>query len=322
MAKPRPRANRQKPTAKYQTLVWSPPLRGLAPPIGSIWQLLGGSLKCLRRHGLFFACLLVIFLAGAGFLFWSLGLDPGLAGRQGQLEAIYGSGWLGQLYAAANQLEYLGQQLLASTDFNLYFGIWLILLSLTLISANRQLRRQPPKTVRATVRLAVDSLYFGPGQIVPYCLVLAFLLGQATPALLANAVATDLRAGGLLESNAAQAIALSAVLLVSWLSLYLVSGSVFGLIVASRPGLRPAAAWQTSWDLTTHRRLRVVACLVGGGVVGLLATALVMIPVLWLALAAAPLVFNIWLVLLAFWGHIYFFELYRALLEPPKGRQQ
>ena len=307
---------RQKPTAKYRTLVWSPPLRGLAPPIGSFWQLLAGSWRRLRRHWLLFTCLLVVFLAGAGFLFWSLGFDPGLADRQAQLELIQGDGWLGRLGIAADQLEYLGQQLLANTDFNFYFGIWLILLSLSLISANRQVQQRPPKTSRTKIRTAVDNLYFGPAQIVPYCLVLVFLIGQLTPALIANALATELRIGGLLDSNAAQFIALSVVLLISWLSVYLVSGSIFGLIVASRPGIRPAAAWQTSWDLTTHRRLQVVACLLGGGLAGMLATALVMIPVLWLALPAAPLVFNIWLVGLAFWGHSYFFELYQALIKP------
>ena len=307
---------RQKSTVKYRTLVWSPPLRGVGPPIDSFGYILLISLRRLRNNWPTFAWLLLIFLIGAGFLFW--GFDPSLdlASRQAQLEIIHGTSWAGRLSIATSQLQYLSQQLLANTDFNFYFGIWLIGLSLTLTSTSRRLRRQPPKSWRVAGRTALDGLYFGPAQLVPFCLVLAFLLGQLMPALIANAVATDLRAGGLLASNAAQLIALSVVGLITWLSLYLVAGSVFGLIVASRPGVRPAAAWQTSWDLTTHRRPQVAAYLLGGGLVGLLATGLIMIPVLWFALGVAALVFNGWLILLAFWWHLYFFELYQSLIKP------
>ena len=271
---------RQKQTAKYQTLVWSPPLKGIAQPLDSFGRLVVSSSRQLRRHWPTFGLLLVIFLLGAGFLFWGFGNQIDLVGRQEQLEIIHGTGWLGQLTIAGNQLQYLGQQLLENTDFNFYLGVWLIFLSLTIIHIRRQLQKQPRhQPLRAQASLGLDSVYFGPAQIVPFCLVLAFLIGQLLPALIANAVATDLRLGGLLDSNASQLIALSVVALIGWLSIYLVSGSIFGLIIATRPGVRPAAAWQTSWDLTIHRRAQSATYLIGGFLISLAATTLVMLPV-------------------------------------------
>ena len=310
---------RQKHTAKYQTLVWSPPLKGIAQPLDSFGRLVVSSSKQLHRHWPTFGLLLVIFLLGAGFLFWGFGNQVDLVGRQDQLEVIHGTGWLGQLTIAASQLQYLGQQLLENTDFNFYLAIWLIFLSLTIVHAQRQLqKRSRRQTLRAQASLGLDSLYFGPAQIVPFCLVLAFLIGQLLPALIANAVATDLRLGGLLDSNSSQLIALSVVALVGWLSIYLISGSIFGLIIATRPGVRPAAAWQTSWDLTIHRRAQAAAYLIGGFLVGLAATALVMLPVLIFLLSWATLIFNAWLIMIAIWWHLYFFEIYQSLIKPSK----
>lgn len=309
---------RQKQTAKYRTLVWSPPLKGIAQPIDSFGRLVLSSARQLRRHWPVFSLLLVIFLLGAGFLFWGFGGQADLAGRQEQLEIIHGAGWLGQLTIAANQLQHLGQLLLENTDFNFYLGVWLIFLSLIVIHVRRQLQKKPPASLKLQAKLALDSLYFGPAQIVPFCLVLAFLVGQILPALLANAVATDLRLGGLLDSNASQLIALSVVVLIGWLSFYLASGSVFGLIIATRTGVRPAAAWQTSWDLTIHRRAQAAAFLAGGFLLGLAATALVMLPVLIFLLPWATIIFNAWLIALAIWWHLYFFELYQSLIKPAK----
>lgn len=313
---------RQKQIAKYQTLVWSPSLKGIAQPIDSFGRLVLSSFRQLRRHWPVFGLLLVIFLLGAGFLFWGFSNQGDLTGRQEQLEIIHGGGWLGQLTIAANQLQYLGQLLLENTDFNFYLGIWLIFLSLIVIHARRQLQKKRPASLKTRIKLALDSFYFGPAQIVPFCLVLAFLVGQILPALLANAVATDLRLGGLLDSNASQLIALSVVVLIGWLSVYLASGSVFGLIIATRAGVRPAAAWQTSWDLTIHRRAQVAAFLVGGFLLGLAATALVMLPTLIFLLPWATIIFNAWLIALAIWWHLYFFELYRSLIKPAKSPAQ
>lgn len=273
----------------------------------------------MRRHWLVFGTLLTIFLLGAGFLFWGFGDQSDLFSRQEQLGALHGSSWIGKLSVAANQLQYLGQQLLNNTDFNFYLGVWLIFLSLSIIYTRRQLQKQPRRQKLTTqIKTGFDSLYFGPAQIVPFVLVLAFLFGQMLPALIVNAVATDLRLDGLLDSNASQLIALSVVILVGWLSIYLVSGSIFGLIVASRTGVRPAAAWQTSWDLTTHRRAQAAAYLVGGFLVGLAATVLFMIPVLIFLLSWATFIFNAWLIAVTIWWHLYFFELYQSLIKPAK----
>lgn len=312
------KSRRQKQTAKYRTLVWSPPLKGAAQPIDSFGRLLLTSFGRLRYHWPTFGLLLLVFLLGAGFLFWGFGNQADLAGRQEQLQLIYGTDWLGQLTIAANQLQHLGQLLLQNTDFNFYLGVWLIFLSLTTIHARRRLQQKPPASAKARLGQTVDSLYFGPAQIVPFCLVLAFLAGQILPALIANAVATDLRLAGLLDSNASQLIALSVVALVGWLSVYLVSGSVFGLIIATRTGVRPATAWQTSWDLTIHRRAQAAAHLIGSFLVGLAATALVMIPALIFLLAWATIIFNAWLIAIAIWWHLYFFELYQSLIKPAK----
>ena len=313
---------RQKPTTKYRTLVWSPSLKVVADPLDSFGHLFIASYRQLRRHWLTFGILLGVFWVGAGFLFWGFAIPVDLADRQAQLELIHGSGWLDQLTIAANQLRYLGQQLLENTDFNFYLVIWLVFLSLTIIRVRRQLQQTRSPSRLQQAKLSRDSLYFGLGQAVPFCLVLAFLAGQILPALVANAVATDLRLGGLLDSNASQLIALLVVVLIGWLSAYLVSGSIFGLIIASRPGTRPAMAWQTSWDLTTHRRAQTAAHLIGSCLVGLAATALLMLPTLIFWPSVAPIVFSAWLIIVTIWWHLYFFELYQSLIKPPKKPAQ
>ena len=304
---------RLKRQARYQSFVWMRPLAtDYIPSLGHLIRL---SFLDLKNNWIFFSILGVIFAAGLGFLWFGFGQYLDLDINQQRLESLFGDGGLDRIQIAFEQLQYIGSGLSdLSQNFNFYAAAFLTILSLTLISFGRRIQTEDRRQSQSP-RAVLDAIYFGSSQLIPYILVILFLFGQALPGLIANGIVVHLNTNGVLESNVETAVGLAGALWANLLCFYMISGSIFGLMIVSRPGSRPATSWQSSWDLTTNRRRRVSLYLIGAILVGLTATVVVMIPILIFLTAIAEYIFSIWLVGLFIWGHLYFGRLYQALLE-------
>ena len=301
---------------RSRSLVWTRSGLTRPAPVAGL-ALVKTSCRRLADNWPLFTGLGLLAWLGLALLIYGFGQHLDLATRQLELEQVWDGGWTDQLRISFDHLQFLTNYVTDLTvDFNFYSATVLIILSLILLFLARQIYDGRDRNRSMLSRLQT-AVYFGPAQIIPYLLSLAFLFGQALPALLANSLAANLRAGGLLESNASQFLVLAVVLLVNLFSLYLIASTVFALAIVSRPGVSPLAAWVTSWDLTAGRRLQATGWLVLALVLAVLATAIVMVPVLLFLLPVAEYVFYGWLLGLLFAGHIYFYELYRALLDRP-----
>ena len=172
-----------------------------------------------------------------------------------------------------------------------------------------------------------DGLYNAGSPILSTFLVALLLLVQMLPFALAlfgysAAVTTGLLASG---GVAAMLFWIAAVLL-SVISLYLMTSTVFALIIVTLPGMYPFKAIKTAGDLVVGRRLRLLLRFIWLAISVSLAWVLVMIPVilidmwiksLWSAINWVP---TIPLVLLSLssltivWVSSYVYLLYRKVV--------
>lgn len=267
------------------------------------WDLMMNNKKLILLHGLVFAILYGLLVRGLG---QNLGLQDLKTsftdGFSGAYKELIGSfSLLGVLFTTANT---------TSTEVASVYQVFLfMIMSLSTLWLVRNIRGGEPEI---KVR---DAYYQGPAQIVPYLIVLLFLGLQLMPMVVGNSVASAANANDLLNSSVERAFVITIVGLLSLLSLYLVTGSIFGLVIVSLTGTRPWESIRASNHLVIHRRwaaVRRVLMLLIFLTVGI---AVVMIPALVLVTAVAEYIFYALSVLAFIFLHVYIYELYRELIK-------
>jgi len=172
-----------------------------------------------------------------------------------------------------------------------------------------------------------DGLYNAGAPIVPLFLVVLVILVQLIPILLTAIGYEAASATGLLNSGVEAMLFWFAAVFMGILSVYWVTGSIFGLIISTLPGIYPLKALRSAGDLVLGRRVRILLRWTWMFLVVALAWAVVMIPVIlidnglksiWPAyttIPTVPFVLAVISTLSIIWISSYVYLLYRKVVD-------
>lgn len=125
-----------------------------------------------------------------------------------------------------------------------------------------------------------DGLYNAGAPILPTFLVSFMVLLQLLPLAIAIIGYSAAATTGLLENGIEAMLFWAAAGLLTLLSIYLLTGTIFALIIITLPGMYPMAAIRAASDLVVGRRLRIITRFIWMFVYALSAWAIVMIPII------------------------------------------
>jgi hypothetical protein len=203
----------------------------------------------------------------------------------------------------------VGNSSSASTDVgSTYQYILVVILSLAYIWTLRK-TFLPKVAIRAK-----DAFYQGMYPLIPFLIVI-FIIGlQLIPMVMAAFLYQTVVAGGLAANNLEAAIWLILTSLLSLLSLYMITSSIFSLYIVTLPRTGPLQALRSARGLVLHRRWTIMRKFLFLPLVFMIIAALLVIP----TIIVAPW-FAEWLLYLLgvaglLVGHSYGYHLYRELL--------
>lgn len=172
-----------------------------------------------------------------------------------------------------------------------------------------------------------DGLYNAGSPILPTFLVALLLLVQLLPFAIAIIGYGAASATGLLAGGIEAMLFWVAAGLLTILSLYLITGTVFALIIITLPGMYPSIAIKTAGDLVIGRRLRILARFLWMVINLSIVWALTIIPIIlidtwiksiWKVIEWIPIVPLSVLILSAItvvWASSYIYLLYRKVVD-------
>lgn len=187
-------------------------------------------------------------------------------------------------------------------------GILIVIESLVIIWALRQLLSGRSVGVK-------EAYYSSMTPMVPFLLVVFFILLQLLPLTFGSAVITAIAASlGTLHGVWSLLFGGLFILLAAW-SAYMVSSSIFALYIVTLPGMEPRASLRSAKNLVRFRRWPILRRVLFLPVVVLVLMGMVTIPLILYATFLVVPVFYLLSVLAILFSHTYLYNLYRGLLE-------
>lgn len=171
-----------------------------------------------------------------------------------------------------------------------------------------------------------DGIYSAGSPIVSTFLVALILLVQLLPLALAIIGFGAASISGLLSGGVEAMLFWIGAGLLASLSIYLVTGTLFALVIITLPGMYPMQAIKASGDLVIGRRVRILLRLVWMAFIELIVWAVVMIPLIlldnWLSVVwpvfgnipVVPVVLLLLTALTIVWTSSYVYLLYRKVV--------
>lgn len=190
---------------------------------------------------------------------------------------------------------------------SLYQSILLVILSLTFIWSLRQVYVNEKFSVR-------DAFYKSMYPLIPFLLVVAVVMLELIPMALGGTALSIALASGIAASTTEILIWAFIVSLLAILSIFLVSSSLFALIVVTLPVMTPIKALRSAKQLVINRRLLVMRKLLFLPFLLFVVVSLVITPfVIWLPQTVLWLFLPLMLVITPF-VYAYIYNLYRELM--------
>lgn len=307
-AKTTPKKPRKRTVANHRTLKLTKKKLKQVKPAASPIFLMRRSLRMVRDNKSVFLGVVAIYSALSFVLIQGLGSTFSLGETKDQLEEVLGadSDRIGTSFALFGYL--LGTFGSQSADTS---GTYQVVLSLITALATIWLARQVLSGEKPSLR---DAYYKGMYPLVPFLLVLLVIGLQLLPAVIGNFIYSTVIGQGLAVTGLEKLLWLIIFLLLSTLSLYMVTSSLFALYIATLPDARPVQALRSARDLVLHRRLGTLARIVFLPLILLIGATIIFVPlVMFASVAVEPL----FLVASAFglvFSNLYMYNLYRSLL--------
>lgn len=190
---------------------------------------------------------------------------------------------------------------------SIYQPIVILVVSLAIVWTLRRLLAGEKVSVR-------DAFYKGMYPLIPVILVLLVVGLQLVPLLLGGFLYSTVFGNGLAVTAIEQLLWALLLFLLSVLSLYMVTSSLFALYVATLVDVRPMAALHSGRKLVRYRRWTIMRKLLFLPAAFLLIGAIILIPlIMWI-----PLLVQVVFMMLGALGlvvaHTYVYSLYRELL--------
>lgn len=276
------------------------------PPLPNVKVLWQQSLSLIRKNKKFFAVFTLAYaLLNLLFIQSSNGFDLK------QAQELIGDSVGGTLPTSlALYSELIGSSArLKSQTASLYQFIIILLFGLAMIYGIRHMYGQESKKVSVKT-----AFYKGMTPIVPVLLVLMVLALQLLPLSIGSGLYSTVINGGLAVTSLERIIWLVFMISTALLSLYLVSGSVFALIIVTLPDMTPMRALRSSRELVRFRRLQVIRKLVFLALALLIVLGIFIVPFIALVPALAQTAFFIASMIALPLALTYLYSLYRNML--------
>lgn len=215
----------------------------------------------------------------------------------------------GRLVSSAAILTFLASSVTtASTEVgSMYQAILFVIVSLTVIYATRLRVADNAATVK-------QSFYEGTYPLIPFILVLSVIGLQLLPMLFGSWL-FNAGIGNALAINPVEQFAFATIFfLLTVLSLYMVSSSIFALYIVTLPKMTPLKALRSARELVRYRRWSVIRKLFFLPVALVLVGGIVLFPVVLLLTPLAEALVLAYTLFATIFVHIYIYTMYRELL--------
>lgn len=194
----------------------------------------------------------------------------------------------------------------SSESGNVYQSLLLIIFSIGIIWALRQ-------TYAGKVPRLKDVFYKGIYSLVPFILIIMVISLQLIPLGFANFLYGAVFSG-IAVSGVEKILWALIIFMLSVLSLYMLSSSVFALYIVTLPGLKPMQALRSARELVVFRRLEIMRKLIFLPIALVFLSAIIMIPLALLLTGLAEWIFLALSMVGLIIVHSYLYALYRDLL--------
>lgn len=273
--------------------------------IASAFRLLKSSFEILGKNWKLFAGIALLYGALNMLLVQGFGTSANLGQVKESFDGTFGGG---RLATGTGLFAYmLGTSGGGSAGASAYQLVLLVIFSLAVIWTLRQVYANHDVRVR-------DGLYKGMGALVPFVLVLLVIGAELLPLAIGGAVWEALMSSGVAIAAGEQLLWAGLFFVLTVVSLYLVTSSIFALYIVTLPDMTPMQALRSARQLVKGRRWGVMRKLLFLPIALLLLAAVITIPFILYLTPLAPWVFLILTVLLLPLVHSYFYGLYRELI--------
>lgn len=287
-----------------------PPKPATPPPkLPNVWQLTKASWQTLWLHKELFIGITVTY----GLL--NLLLVQGLATGTdvGELKEALNQVFTGQLGSLASGLSIFAVLVSSAGNgssqtaaaYQVFLGL---ITSLAVIWALRQVVSGKQIRIR-------DAYYQGMYPLVPFILVLVVVGLQFLPLLIGSTLYNLVLSNGIAVTFLEQLVWLVGFGLLTALSLYLVSASLFALYIVTLPDMTPIKALRSARALVRYRRWSVLRKLLCLPIILLVVAAVVMVPIIIWLTPLAQWVFFLLTMFALVAVNTYMYTMYRELLN-------
>ncbi len=273
----------------------------------SAWKLFRGCIRHLWQHKKLFLSLVLVQAILTLVFVKSFSVSASLGDTKELLESVL-SGTGGRFVAGVTLFgTLLGSNSVNSNVSAIYQSVISVVMSLGLIWALRQ-------THVGTKLKTRDVFYKGMFPLVPFLLVLVVIALQMLPLVLANTLYGFTFGNALAVSVLEKILWALLIFLLTLLTIYMISSSIFALLIVTLPDVVPLQALRSARQLVLHRRWTVMRKLLFLPFVLLIISAGVLIPVIMFVTPLAE-----WLYFFMAMGgfvvsHSYIYSVYRELL--------
>lgn len=190
-------------------------------------------------------------------------------------------------------------------------GVYQVLLIIVVSLAVIWLLRQRSAGIKITAK---QAFYQGMYPVIPFLLVIIIILLQTIPALLGGFIYSTVSSSGIAATGYEKAVFMLLFAALATLSFYMMSSSIFALIIVTLPNMTPLKALRSARGLVMSRRLNIARKLLVFILLSLLVLVLIVVPAIYFIPFIAPwLYFALTLAFLLFFN-TYLFNIYKALL--------
>ena len=196
----------------------------------------------------------------------------------------------------------------ASASSGTYQLVLIIIVSLALIWALRQISAHHPANFKR-------AYYEGMRPLVPYILVLLFVIVQLIPAAVGALIyVAAINRGIAVYWYEYVATFVVVALLVAW-TIRMLTASLIATYIVTLPGMTPVKAIKSSYRLVRFRRWDIIIRLIALVFIVIAVAIVVMVPIILLIPVAATAAFYLLTILILTIFHTYLYGLYRELIN-------
>ena len=196
----------------------------------------------------------------------------------------------------------------SSVNAGVYQTILLIIVSLALIWTLRQSYNN--NKVRAR-----DAFYRGMYPVIPFILVLLVIGLELIPMLIGGSVYATVTTNGIAVGVSEKMLWALMFAILSFVSLYLITSSIFALYIVTLPDMTPMKALRSARQLVKRRHWLVMRKMLFLPLVIVIVAMIIMVPIVLLITAAATWIFLIFSLVCLVFIHSYLYALYRELIN-------